>query len=68
MASRLVLVFEVLHDTNGSGPACDGTMVARFKSRRDADRFAAGNTCYGRPAKVLEASVPRALAQRWGVG
>lgn len=66
MAST-VRVYEVLHDTDGEGPAADGTVVARFRREVDAKRFAAGRTCYGHPATVQADEVPRRLAQRWGL-
>lgn len=66
---RDVTVFEVLYyagDDGPSGPAGDGTFVFRSRDRREAERFASGRTCYGKPADVMESRVPRSLAQRWG--
>lgn len=68
--ARDVTVFEVLYyagDDGPSGPAADGHFVWRSRDRREAERFAAARTCYGSPATVSESSVPRRLAQRWGV-
>jgi hypothetical protein len=64
-----VVVFEVLHDTDGEGPAGDGTVIARFRKQADADRFAKQSTCYGRAIStpVAGSSVPKRLAARWGV-
>lgn len=67
MSTRTVTVYEVLADIDGEGPACDGTKVFRFRSKRDADAFAAKATCYGRPASVDAFDAPRRLAQRWGM-
>lgn len=50
-----------------AGPAGDGTFVQRFRSEREAERFAKQNTCYGREAKAIRNEVPRRLAQRWGM-
>jgi len=63
---RLYTVYDILHDIDGDGPACDGTIVRRFRDKGDAAQFAASATCYGNPAKVTEARVPKRLAQRWG--
>jgi hypothetical protein len=67
MSAKPVRVWEVLHDTDGEGPTGDGTVIARFRRESDATKFAAGLTCYGRPAKADSCDVPRRLAQRWGV-
>lgn len=67
MAERLIKVYEVLHDTDGEGPAGDGTVIARFRDKREAERFASGNTCYGRQATAELHEVPRRIAQRWGM-
>lgn len=67
MAAGMVKVWEVLADTEEEGPAGDGTVVFRFKAAKTAATFAAGSTCYGRPAKATLAEVPRRLAARWGV-
>lgn len=67
---RLLTVYEVLFDgpeDGPTGPAGDGTFIQRFREAREAEEFAAGATCYGRPATVKTARVPRRLAQRWGV-
>lgn len=60
-------VYEVLADTDTLGPAGDGTVVFRFRTRREADTFAAKNTCYGRPCEVSDVIVPVRTAARWGV-
>lgn len=65
-----VRVYEVLADgreDGPSGPAGDGTFVHRFRGKADAERFARGNTCYGKPATVIADDVPRSLARRWGL-
>lgn len=66
-----VTVFEVLYHSDDpsyahAGAAGDGSFVERFRKRGDADRFAAGKCCYGRPATVTESVVSRRLARRWG--
>lgn len=63
-----VKIWEVLHDTDGEGPTGDGTVIARFRRGDEAQRFAARNTCYGRPSTADATEVTRRLAQRWGVG
>lgn len=65
--SALVRVYEVLIDTNGLGPACDGTVVRRFRNEREAAQCAAQSTCYGASAKANAVDVPKALARRWGL-
>lgn len=61
-------VFEVLADGAGDGPACDGTFIHRFRKEVDAQRFAARNTCYGRPATVQSSDgISRKTMQRWGL-
>ena len=67
MSERSKLVFEVLHDTDTDGPAGDGTVIARFRTRVKAEAFAKNRTCWGRPATVQETRVPYRLAARWGV-
>ncbi len=62
-----VKVWEVLADTDGEGPAGDGTVVSRFRSERDANAFAARSTCWGRAATASMVEVPRRIAARWGV-
>lgn len=69
---KTVKVYEVLYDgapDGPSGPAGDGTFVARFgpKKEKAANAFAEAHTCYGKPAKVLETDVSMRLARRWGV-
>ncbi len=66
-AARTVRVYEVLIDTDGVGPAGDGTVVRRFKRLSDAEACAKHATCYGRPATVSASDVPRTLACRWGM-
>lgn len=63
----MVRVWEVLADTEREGPAGDGTEVFRFRSQREADAFAAKNTCWGRACTVSDVEVPRATAARWGM-
>jgi hypothetical protein len=67
MKSATVRVYEVLYDTESEGPAGDGTVIARFRKEREAETFARGETCYGRPAKASPVDAPRRLAQRWGM-
>lgn len=67
-----IKVFEVLHDgpkDGPAGPAGDGTFIRRFgpKDGKAAADFAAKNTYYGQPAKVMETDAPKALARRWGL-
>jgi len=64
---RLIRVYEVLADTAGEGPTGDGTVVFRFRRKREAEQFAARSTCWGRPAAVQAHDAPRRLAERWGV-
>jgi len=71
MTTKTIRVYEVLYyagDDGPSGPAGDGSFIERFRSKADAERFAAGRTYYGRPAKVESVDAPRRLAQRWGGG
>jgi len=44
----------------------DGHMVSRHNSKRDAEAFARGKTCYGKPARVEAVDAPVRLANRWG--
>lgn len=63
-------VYEVFYyDTRNSGPAGDGSHVARFGRKDDAERFAQGKRAgYGSaPATVDRVEVSRALAARWGI-
>jgi hypothetical protein len=64
---RTKRVWEVLAECAGEGPAGEGTKVFRFGSERAAKAFAAGASCYGRPAKVAMVEVPSRLAARWGI-
>ena len=64
---RIVIVYEVLHDTDTDGPAGDGTVIARFRKEDDAKRFSSNKLCYGFPATVNRTEVPRRIAQRWGM-
>lgn len=66
MAKR-VTVYVVLHDVNYSGPAADGTDQYRTRSKRAADDFAKGRTCYGKPATVMDQEVSIETARRWGL-
>lgn len=63
----MVKVYAVLTDTDREGPAADGTIIFRFRTRAEADRHASKATTYGRPAKVSEDTVPVRLARRWGL-
>jgi hypothetical protein len=70
--AKPITVFEVLwHSDNPdqayAGAAGDGSFIYRTRNRKDAERFAAGKRCYSGDASVLESSVPRRLAQRWGL-
>lgn len=60
-------VYEVTADCNGPGRYDDGIEIARFRSKRDAEAYAAGRTCYGGPATVQVVDVPRKIAARWGL-
>ena len=51
MQPKPITIFEVLHDTNGDGPAGDGTVVARFRAKSEAEAR----------------EVSRPLARRWGL-
>ena len=51
-----------------AGPAGDGTHVMRFRSRKLAEEFARGRTCYGSPCVVdRRDDVPRRIMRRWGL-
>lgn len=68
--AKLVKVYEVFwNDGTGGGPAEDGSRVARFGSRSEAEDFAKDKIAgYGNgPATVRTDDVPRHLAERWGV-
>lgn len=67
MRNATVRVYEVLYDTESEGPTGDGTVIARFRKEGEAERFAAENTCYGRPAKPSPVDASRKLARRWGL-
>lgn len=63
-----VNVWEVFHDGPGAGAAGDGTHISRFRSEASARSFARGKTLYRNgPATVTKVSVPRRLAERWGL-
>lgn len=64
---RKVQIFEVLHDTGTDGRMGDGVETFRTRSQKDAQSFATGRTCYGKPATVETLQVPRPIAQRWGL-
>ena len=67
---KTVKVYEVGYyagDDGPSGPCGDGIFIARFRDRRDAERFATGKTMWAGPARVSEVDAPVRLAQRWGV-
>ncbi len=66
---KTIRVYEVLHylgDDGPSGPMGDGHMVTRFNSKRGAETFARGKTCYGKPAHVDAVDAPVRVANRWG--
>lgn len=65
--AKTIRVWEVLVDTNGAGPAGDGTIVRRFRSEKEAKSVASSSTCYGRPAEAKPFDAPRRLAERWGL-
>ncbi len=67
MANKTVKVFTTIVDGKGSGPAGDGTFVARFRTRTAAEQFIAGRTYYGNAPTIDEEDAPRRLAERWGV-
>lgn len=63
-------IYEVFYyDARNSGPAGDGSHVARFGRKADAERFAQGKRAgYGDGAATVDrVEVSRALAQRWGI-
>ena len=62
-----VRVYVVVYNCDGPGNMGDGIAVARFKRKADAERFAAGQSCYSGAAQVTDNDVPRKLAVRWGV-
>lgn len=67
--NRTVKVYEVLYvEAEGpAGVAGDGSHVARFRSKSDAEQFAKGRTLWsGAPAKVDCVEAPLRLAERWG--
>jgi hypothetical protein len=64
---RTVTVYSVLHDGPGAGAAGDGTHIARFHRKADADAFAQATTCYGRPASADRDDVPARIAARWSI-
>jgi hypothetical protein len=69
-SERTVRVYEVFYyagDDGPSGPAGDGTFIARFRKQGDAEAYAAGKTLYGKPARVTSDDVPTRVAQRWGI-
>lgn len=63
-SERTCTVYTVIVDD----PRSDlGDSVHRFRSRREAEAFAAGRDHWGRPATVDEDdAVPYRLALRWG--
>jgi hypothetical protein len=68
--SKTIKVYEVLYDgrpDGPSGPAGDGTFIARFRQAKAANDFAATNTCYGRPATASPRDATREQARRWGL-
>jgi hypothetical protein len=65
MTNAMKTVYTMLIDTNGEGPAGDGTVIVRFRNQKKALAYAAAHTCYGRPVKVSEESVPARIASRW---
>jgi hypothetical protein len=72
MASKTIKVFEVLYHSDNprdayAGAAGDGSFIARFRKRADAEAFARGKRCYSGDASVSECDAPRRLAQRWGL-
>lgn len=66
MKSKTIVVYEVMIDTDGTGPMGDGTVIRRFDNAYNADLCAAENTCYGRPAYATKVEVPARIAARWG--
>jgi hypothetical protein len=59
-------VYEVLYyDARRPGPAGDCTHVARFRSKRNAEAFAKGRECYGKPATVESRDAPPRLVNPW---
>lgn len=64
---RKVQVYEVLYDTGTDGRMGDGVETFRTRNQKDAQNFATGRTCYGKPATVEPAEVPENIARRWGL-
>ena len=56
-------VHTVLYDTNRNDGL--GDTIAHFRSKKDAERFAAKHTHYGKPATVDSDDVPARIANRW---
>ena len=56
-------VHTVLYDTDRNDGL--GDTIAHFRSKRDAERFAANRTHYGQQATVDSDDVPNRIANRW---
>lgn len=60
-------IYQVFYDVPGLGDGL-GDRLARFRSRGEAEGFAAGRTHYGQPCEVQNVDgVPLELARRWGL-
>ena len=64
---KTLRVYCVLHDIASGGPAGDGTGIARFRRKADAEQFAKESSCWGGPARVQTDNVPVRIAQRWTI-
>ena len=63
--ARTYTVYTVVYDDPRRTDGMD-TSIARFRSKANAERFAAGKTCYGTPTDVqVDSDVPARLAERW---
>lgn len=62
---RTVTLYSVVYDVpqRSDGMTDD---IARFRKETEAEDFAKGRTCYGRPATVSKETVPATIARRWG--
>jgi len=70
MTTKTVTVHELIFHNDATpyaGAAGDGSFIQRFRSKTEAERFAASRHYYGKPCSVLTTDVSRKLAQRWGV-
>lgn len=66
--SKLVTVWEVLHNVKGPGAYGDGMHTARFYDESRAKAFAANKRCYSADAAAVKCEVSRDIADRWIIG